>query len=914
MKMKKKVYSIVTAVLLIATTVFVGTRGAIPVQAASVQVSINGTELQDGSCYVFDTITNQMDEYDPATGSNSNYISYNNGVMEVYGNVEIGTGGKDTTEILYIKNGTLKLTGGGNLTIDSGAFMSKEAIITGTADAALTTDAYTGDLYFRAYDGSAIIQGLASVDLRTTGDIKLAGSHINGDAFISAGSVNLEAKDFTFGLKATMNVKHLIEATDMQNGKITLTKTGTTNALRLLNGSTYRENINVSDAFFKGKDVFVSSKGSDSSSVSISFEGNTIAEGNLKIEATDGVDIKTQGNLVNGNLEIHSATKRDVILKSKNGSLSTGNTDIDAIEASTFLEGEDAAIKGNATIKTAVLEISSAQNAAIAGNADLRTTAGRIVLSGSEGYSVIAGNTIQLNANNGNVNISRTGSGATDTPPILGGTVQSDRGAIHYNDGGTQWMQMMETGKVYYVDNCEHPIVDGSTGGCLVCGAKVACVELIGKDGTSKGEFVRTFGGGSAYDVMGQVSAGDTIKFITDVYCPAQVASMRMSSKDVTIDLNGHTLTVQCISSGPNLTIKNGAYVGDIKGDTAGILNLRNVKATLRSLDWNDTTNGVNLENSQVTIAAAAGQTGTCRLEKLTMDENSKLVLRNATGGINNAGQNSLEDSFGSIRDFLPKGYSLARITGTNSRNTIVDSNGNIATDIVLRYRRMTDEDMNIVLNATSLVYDKTAKEPEFLVTYEGQDLVKGTDYTVAYTNNVNAGNAMATITGIGTYHGSVQLPFTIEKGNQTAPTGLNAVKASKSGALDGAIENLSVAMEYSIDKVNWTAVTSGTRVNGLVAGDYYVRYAATENYNASPATKVVVGTADAASSESASTSDATTAGANGTAAAEVVTDEKGAKSVKTGDEAPLGMILLLMFSAAGVTFAAIAGNKKKHS
>ncbi len=43
-------------------------------------------------------------------------------------------------------------------------------------------------------------------------------------------------------------------------------------------------------------------------------------------------------------------------------------------------------------------------------------------------------------------------------------------------------------------------------------------------------------------------------------------------------------------------------------------------------------------------------------------------------------------------------------------------------------------------------------------------DLVEGTDYTVTYTDNINAGTATITITGIGDYSGTLEYTFTINK------------------------------------------------------------------------------------------------------------------------------------------------------
>lgn len=59
--------------------------------------------------------------------------------------------------------------------------------------------------------------------------------------------------------------------------------------------------------------------------------------------------------------------------------------------------------------------------------------------------------------------------------------------------------------------------------------------------------------------------------------------------------------------------------------------------------------------------------------------------------------------------------------------------------------------------------YTGTAYEPEVTVTFNGMELALDTDYTVAYTNNVNAGEATVTITGTGThFKGSVEKHFTI--------------------------------------------------------------------------------------------------------------------------------------------------------
>lgn len=676
------------------------------------------------------------------------------------------------------------------------------------------------------------------VDLKTAGEITLDADDVTGDAFISAGSVKLEADQLDIYLSGGA-VKYLIEATDEQNGEISLKKTGSLNSFDLDNGN----NINVTEAFFKAKDTFLSSNGnsnSNSSSGRIVLVGETIAEGNLELETVKDVTICAKKTAVKGNLAVNAENGYGVEITSEGGAVSTGSTEITAPSLFVMLQanGDAAIIEGNAKINANKISMQSANNAAIAGDAKLQ---------------------------------------AQNDITLLGGTLQTQNDIVKYSDGGENWVQIMATGETYDADNCEHPILAGYSGRCMVCGASdIEYAELIGTDGTTKRMLNGDFGGTAAI--------GD--------------------SKAVTLDLNGHTLILDTISSGNNLTIANGNYKGKITNSGVGLtkeLIFKNAKAALNDLQWM-TNNGVKLEGSEVTVSGNDGS-GQCWLEKLTMDEDSKLVLKNVSQGISNYANVALEESLGTIRGFLPKDFSIANRkrnpADVDYRNTIVDADGQIAQNVELRYRKMTDADLSATLNPTTYTYDGTAKEPEVLVVYDGQTLTKDTDYTVAYSDNKNAGNAEVTITGIGVYHEAAHLQFTIGKAGQAAPTGLKAVNISKTGASDGAIENLTTAMEYSTDEIHWIKVTDGTKISQLAAGDYFVRYAETGNYLASASTKVTVAVKEAPSTGNGSNTAALTGTTQKTA------------TIKTGDETPVGRILLLMFSAAGLMVVAAAGRKK---
>lgn len=667
------------------------------------------------------------------------------------------------------------------------------------------------------------------VDLKTAGEITLDADDVTGDVFISAGSVKLEADQLDIYLSGGA-VKYLIEATDEQNGEISLKKTGFLNSFDLVNGN----NINVTEAFFKATDTFLSSNGnsnSNSSSGRIVLVGETIAEGNLELETVKDVTIRAKKTAVKGNLAVNAENGYGVEITSEGGAVSTGSTEITAPSLVVMLQAQ---------------------------------------------------NDITL----------------------LGGTLQTQNDIVKYSDGGENWVQIMATGETYDADNCEHPILAGYSGRCMVCGASdIEYAELIGTDGTTKRMLNGDFGGTGAHNDFRYLEDGDTIKFVKDIYGNGRTAAIG-DSKAVTLDLNGHTLILDTISSGNNLTIANGNYKGKITNGGVGLtkeLTFKNAKAALTDLQWM-TNSGVKLEGSEVTVSGNNGS-GQCWLEKLTMDEDSRLVLKNVSQGISNYANVALEESLGTIRGFLPKDYSIANRkrnpADADYRNTIVDADGQIAQNVELRYRKMTDADLSATLNPTTYTYDGTAKEPEVLVVYDGQTLTKDTDYTVAYSDNKNAGNAEVTITGIGVYHEAAHLQFTIGKAGQAAPTGLKAVNTSKTGASDGAIENLTTAMEYSTDEIHWTKVTDGTKINQLTAGDYFVRYAETGNYLASASTKVTVAVKE----------DPSTGNGSNTAALTGTTQKTA--TIKTGDETPVGRILLLMFSAAGLLVVAAAGRKK---
>ena len=77
----------------------------------------------------------------------------------------------------------------------------------------------------------------------------------------------------------------------------------------------------------------------------------------------------------------------------------------------------------------------------------------------------------------------------------------------------------------------------------------------------------------------------------------------------------------------------------------------------------------------------------------------------------------------------------------------------------------------NVALAFTSAPYVGTALTPAAVVSYDGRILQAATDYTIAYANNVNPGQATVTITGMGAYTGTQVVDFTIAKASIATAT-----------------------------------------------------------------------------------------------------------------------------------------------
>ena len=156
-----------------------------------------------------------------------------------------------------------------------------------------------------------------------------------------------------------------------------------------------------------------------------------------------------------------------------------------------------------------------------------------------------------------------------------------------------------------------------------------------------------------------------------------------------------------------------------------------------------------------------------------------------------------------------------------------------------------------VLLSSSSYTYNGRAKTPSVSVRYKGRTLVKNRDYTVAYRNNVNAGTATVTITGKGSFTGSVKKTFRIRKAYQSFRVLNTSYYFSKTG-LRRSAQSFTIrtaqgkgALSYK-SNTKYITVSKGkaTVKKGTPAGIYRITVTAAGNsnyYSSSKTIRVVV-------------------------------------------------------------------------
>ena len=194
---------------------------------------------------------------------------------------------------------------------------------------------------------------------------------------------------------------------------------------------------------------------------------------------------------------------------------------------------------------------------------------------------------------------------------------------------------------------------------------------------------------------------------------------------------------------------------------------------------------------------------------------------------INDADASGVRTSTINWYDASGMGYAQPAVFGTAKLAGSSSDDASISTALVTGIKNYT--------------YTGKAIKQDLNVEVNGKQLSKDKDYTVSYKNNVNAGTAEVTITGSGSYSGSVSKTFKIAKAKQKIQIKKSSYKktaGSKSFKLSG-IKGIG-KLSYKSSNTKAASVNANGKVTINGAGTAKITITAEGNKNYKKASAII--------------------------------------------------------------------------
>ena len=158
-----------------------------------------------------------------------------------------------------------------------------------------------------------------------------------------------------------------------------------------------------------------------------------------------------------------------------------------------------------------------------------------------------------------------------------------------------------------------------------------------------------------------------------------------------------------------------------------------------------------------------------------------------------------------------------------NEENTYTFTMKRADAEVSANYRKLLSNVDITVGDITAVTYNGLAQTPAVIVKDGTETLTQNTDYSVSYSDNVNAGQATVTLIGTGSYAGLLIKNFTVKKADIT-PTAPTAKELTYNGGAQmliaaGAAEG--GEMQYSLNGQTFAPALP----QGVNAGSYTVFY-----------------------------------------------------------------------------------------
>ena len=196
----------------------------------------------------------------------------------------------------------------------------------------------------------------------------------------------------------------------------------------------------------------------------------------------------------------------------------------------------------------------------------------------------------------------------------------------------------------------------------------------------------------------------------------------------------------------------------------------------------------------------------------------------------------------------LRKDGSGSRYTDGASFSDLTSTDGGTVT-LYAQWEKLQEsrslESAEIHFTGNTPVYTGSALYPELTVRLDGTLLREGTDYTVSYSRNINAGTGLATIVGTGSYTGTTEKEFTIQKAQQgmTANTASFTLKTGETADIAVRAEG---SLSYQSSRPGIASVDRQGRITAVSEGSAEITVTADETGNYKPASLVIAVTVKA--------------------------------------------------------------------
>lgn len=326
------------------------------------------------------------------------------------------------------------------------------------------------------------------------------------------------------------------------------------------------------------------------------------------------------------------------------------------------------------------------------------------------------------------------------------------------------------------------------------------------------------------------------------LYCyENNISDLDLSNNTALIELNCscNNLTSLDVSNNTKLEYLNCSENNIAELDVGACPALKTLYCSSNNLRMLDISNNTSLtsfvcstQSSSIT-AKQVNNTLKISLDDLVGTDNSNNVIITSAGAVKSG------DYIVFDKNDIPQGLIYNYYVSGNGIYRLMDVTVNVTDKTVTQEVETVDlSSCSATLSAIEYTYDGTEKTPDVTVTNGSTTLTKGTDYTVSYSNNINAGTATVTISGAGSYIGAIKETFTINKASQSVAASIDLLSISV-GSTAKITASGTGTITYSCSDGSVASVDADGIITGLKAGSTAIIITASGDDNTEKASTV---------------------------------------------------------------------------